>query len=267
MRIVVVGASSGIGRSIGLGLAARGDRVAFLARRRERIEEAAAEAGDGSVAVVCDVTDDESCRRAVDEAAAALGGIDGLVYAAAVAPIGPLEDVDGATWGRVFATNVTGAALTTAAALPHLAAAEGAAVYLSSISASLTPSWPLIGAYATSKAALDKLVEAWRVEHPEVGFTRFVMGDCIGGDGHSTTEMLTGASPEVVARAVGEWSARKYFTGDFIDVEHLVEVIGSVLRCGKSSVIPSLALIARVPQGSPAPDPARIADVASAPPP
>ena len=49
------------------------------------------------------------------------------------------------------------------------------------MSALLTPPWPGLGAYAVSKAALDKLVEAWRAEHPHVAFTRLVIGDCIGG--------------------------------------------------------------------------------------
>ena len=43
-----------------------------------------------------------------------------------------------------------------------------------------------------SKAALDKLVEAWRAEHPAVGFTRLVVGDCAGGEGPSMTEFTTG---------------------------------------------------------------------------
>ena len=60
-------------------------------------------------------------------------------------------------------------------------------MYLSSVSASLTPPWPGLGAYAVSKAALDKLVEAWRAEHPGVNFTRCIVGDCGGGDGESAT--------------------------------------------------------------------------------
>ncbi len=177
-----------------------------------------------------------------------------MVYAAAIAQIGPLERVGADEWAALFATNVIGAALVTAAALPHLAAAEGAAVYLSSISASLTPSWPMIGGYATTKAALDKLVEAWRVEHPEVGFTRLTMGDCIGGEGHSTTEFLAGAEPELIGEALAEWTTRKYFTGNFIDVEHLIDQVRSVIGCGKSSVVPHLTIIARVPVDSGAPD-------------
>ncbi|WP_033715889.1 SDR family NAD(P)-dependent oxidoreductase, partial [Mycobacterium avium] len=71
---MVVGASSGLGRCIGVGLAQRGDRVALLARRRQRIEAAAKDAGPGAVAIECDVTDQASCASAIGEAADALGG-------------------------------------------------------------------------------------------------------------------------------------------------------------------------------------------------
>src|SRR5271170_905127 len=86
MRTVVVGASSGLGRSIGIGLTQRGGQTALLARRRERLEAAAAEAGAAALVVPCDVTDTASCRSAVAEAAEGLGGIDALVYASAVGP-------------------------------------------------------------------------------------------------------------------------------------------------------------------------------------
>jgi len=122
--------------------------------------------------VACDVTDDQSCQAAVAEAADGLGGIDALVYATGVGPLGRLVDISGETWRRTFDTNVVGAALITAAAIPHLTESRGVAAYLSSISASFTPPWPGLGAYATSKAALDTMVEAWRNEHPAVSFTR-----------------------------------------------------------------------------------------------
>jgi NAD(P)-dependent dehydrogenase (short-subunit alcohol dehydrogenase family) len=249
-RVVVVGASSGLGRCIALGLARQGKQVAMLARRRDRLDAAAREAGGGSVAVTCDVTDEKSCTNAVDEAAAALGGIDGLVYSTGVITIMPLDQMGAAVWSKLFATNVTGASLITAAALPHLARAGGSAVYLSSISASVGPPWPFIGGYAASKAALDKLVEAWRVEHPSVGFTRLTIGDCLGGEGDSATGSLGGNDPEHISRAVAEWQRLGYFTGHFIDVDHLVEVVASALHCGASSVIPSLILVPRVPTAS-----------------
>ena len=79
MKAVVIGASSGLGRCIGIGLAHRGADVALLARRHDRLVDAAKEAGPGTLAVRCDVTDEASCRAAIEEAAAGLGGIDALV--------------------------------------------------------------------------------------------------------------------------------------------------------------------------------------------
>jgi NAD(P)-dependent dehydrogenase (short-subunit alcohol dehydrogenase family) len=239
-RVIVVGASSGLGRTIGVGLARRGARVALLARRKERLDHAAIEAGNGAIAVTCDVTGQDSCQAAIAEAAATLGGIDALVYSTGKIAVAPLEDVDAATWADLFATNVTGAALTTAAALPHLAAARGVAVYLSSISASLTPPWPKIGSYVTTKAALDKLVEAWRAEHPHVRFTRLALGDCAGGDGHNATEFINSADPELITAAINDWIAMGYMTGNLIDPSELVQVLDTVIRCG--SAIPSVTL-------------------------
>ena len=131
MRTVVVGASSGLGRCIGIGLGQRGDQVALLARRRERLDDAAKETGPGTLVIECDVTDEASTRKAIDEAAAGLGGIDALIYTPGIGPLRKLIDVDAATWRRVFDTNVTGAALVTAAAVPHLTESGGAAAYLS----------------------------------------------------------------------------------------------------------------------------------------
>src|SRR5690349_7239825 len=127
MRTVVVGASSGLGRCLGVGLAHRGARVALLARRKDRLDAAATEAGNGAIAIACDVTDHASVAAAVAEAATAFDGFDALVYTPAIGPLRRLADVDADTWARVFATNVTGAALVTAAAIPHLTASRGTA--------------------------------------------------------------------------------------------------------------------------------------------
>lgn len=248
IRVVIVGASSGLGRSIGVALADRGARVAFLARRKDRLAEAAAEAGSGSVAIVCDVTDETSCQDAINDAAAALGGIDALIYSTGLLLVQRLRRIDVATWQRMFTTNVIGAALVTAAAVPHLSESSGTAVYLSSTSASMTPPWPLAGAYVATKAALDKLVEAWRGEHPDVGFTRLAVGDCMGGPGHSMTELLRDQPDRALLRAATkEWMARGYINGKLVDIEHLVDIVEAVLKCGKSSTIPSLTLTPRGP--------------------
>lgn len=218
MRTVVVGASSGLGRSIATGLGQRGATVALLARRLDRLVDAAREAGPGAVAVACDVTDEKSCRAAIAE-----------------------------TWRRTFDTNVIGAALVTAAAIPHLAKTRGVATYLSSVSASFTPPWPGLGAYATSKAALDTLVEAWRSEHPAVGFTRVVVGDCAGGEGASATEFTNEWDWDVAADFYPIWEARNYLSGSLMDVDELVRVVDTVLRCGASAHMPLVAVTPRPP--------------------
>jgi NAD(P)-dependent dehydrogenase (short-subunit alcohol dehydrogenase family) len=245
LRVAVVGGSSGLGRCIGIGLAEKGAQVAFVARRQDRLENAAKEAGNEAAAVVCDVTDAASCQRAMAQVVDAFGGLDAIVYTTGMGVLAPLAEVSADQWAQLFATNVTGASLFTSAAAPHLAAAGGSAVYLSSLSASYTAPWPLLGAYAVSKAALDKLVESWRIEHPEIGFTRLAVGDCFGGPGDSQTEFNKTWDPEALDKAIRFWMEHGQMQGGLIDADHLVEVVYSVLRCGKSSFIPYLTMAAR----------------------
>jgi NAD(P)-dependent dehydrogenase (short-subunit alcohol dehydrogenase family) len=242
---VVVGASSGLGRCIGIGLAQRGAHVALLARRRDRLERAAEEAGPGTIPLECDVTDATSCQAAIDKAAGELGAIDALVYTPAIGPLARLVDTDADTWRRVFDTNVIGAALMTTAALPHLVATGGTALYLSSVSASLTDPWPGLGAYAVSKAALDKLVEAWRAEHSGVSFTRCIVGDCAGGQGESATGFADNWDWDLAGEFHPIWTARGLLAGSLIDVEQLVEAIDGVLRSGSTLSVPSITLAPR----------------------
>jgi NAD(P)-dependent dehydrogenase (short-subunit alcohol dehydrogenase family) len=245
MRTVVVGASSGLGRCIGIGLARRGAHVALLARRRDKLDDAAKEAGGETLAIACDVTDEPSCRAAIAEASAGLGGIDALVYAPAIGVLARLADTDADMWRRTFDTNVTGAAIVTRAAIGDLTASAGTAAYLSSVSASLTAPWPGLGAYLVSKAALDKLVDAWRSEHPDVAFSRIVVGDCAGGEGDGLTQFANAWNTDLAAELGQEWVARNLLAGSLIDVDHLVGVVDAVLRGGASLSIPSITVTPR----------------------
>lgn len=247
MRTVVVGASSGLGRCIAVGLGKRGARVALLARRQARLADAAREAGADAFPITCDVTDEASVTSAIEHAAGELGGIDALVYATGIGSLSRLADVDATTWRQLFDTNVIGAALVTAAAVPHLTAASGTAAYLSSVSASLTPPWPGLGAYAVSKAALDKLVEAWRAEHPLIAFTRVTVGDCAGGEGDSMTQFNAGWDPDLAVEMGTIWVTRQYLAGSLMEVDELVNVLDGILRCGPSANIPFVAVTPRLP--------------------
>jgi NAD(P)-dependent dehydrogenase (short-subunit alcohol dehydrogenase family) len=247
MKTVVVGASSGLGRCIATHLAGNGAHVALLARRKDRLDEVAAVAGGGAFAVECDVTDEASVRSAVDEATTGLGGIDSLVYATGVGPLARIEDFDAATWRRTLDTNVVGAALVTAAALPHLRESSGAAAYLSSVQSSMTQPWPGMATYSVSKAALDKLVEAWRIEHPGVGFTRVVVGECMGGDGEAQSHFAEDWDMDLAMELMPIWTARGHMSGGFIDVAELASLVETVLRGGAGVSIPSVTITPRPP--------------------
>lgn len=248
MRVVVVGASSGLGRSIGIGLAANGAQVALLARRKDRLEGAAEEAGAGALAIACDVTDPLSCQQAISEAAAGMGGIDAVIYAAAIAPLSRIAETEVETWRSAFDTNVIGASLVTAAALPHLKESSGRVIYLSSVSASQTAPWPGLGSYIVSKAALDKLVDVWRTEHPSVGFTRLVVGDCAGGEGPSMTEMGAGWDPALAGEFGMLWYSKGLVTGTLMPVEQLIQAVDGLVRLGTGTSVPSLIVTPRPPE-------------------
>jgi NAD(P)-dependent dehydrogenase (short-subunit alcohol dehydrogenase family) len=177
-RLLVVGASSGVGRAIGLAAAAAGASVAFAARRLDLLKTAVDEAGSPSLAVVCDVTDPSSVVEAVEGVVKVFGGLDAVVYATGIDPLIRIEDVEADAWAHLFATNVIGASLVVRAALPHLRAVNGRAVFISATSVGRP--LPGMGAYATSKAALEELARAWRSEHPEVSFSTIAIGMTLG---------------------------------------------------------------------------------------
>lgn len=237
-RTIVIGASSGLGRCIGVALAQRGDHVALLARRRQRLEVAAKEAGPQAVAVECDVTDETSVRSAMDLAADALGGIDNLVYTPAIGPLVRLVDTDARIWRQVFDTNVIGAALATAAAITHLSASSGKVVYLSSDAGTFGPPWPGLGAYGVSKAALERLIEAWRAEHPDIGFTALIVGECPGGEGDSQTGFNLGWDPALAMENYPVWLSRGCMPGQLMPVADLISVVHTILRTDAATSMP-----------------------------
>jgi NAD(P)-dependent dehydrogenase (short-subunit alcohol dehydrogenase family) len=202
LRALVVGASSGIGREVALQLGAGGARVVVAARRADRLEEAAAAVGGGATRVVCDVRDEAQCEAVVAQAAERLGGLDVVVYATAVDPLVKLVDTDLDRWRQVYETNVFGASLVTRAALAPLTESKGRMVYISATSVGRP--LPGMGAYETSKAALDELVRAWRGEHPEIGFCNVAVGNTLGTEVHQTWDgaLLAELSPL--------WEARGY---------------------------------------------------------
>jgi NAD(P)-dependent dehydrogenase (short-subunit alcohol dehydrogenase family) len=201
-RVLVVGASSGIGREVAVQLGGGGARVVLAARRADRLAEAVGDVGGDASSAVCDVRDPAQCDAVVATAVERLGGLDAVVYATAVDPLVKLVDTDLERWRQVYETNVFGASLVTRAALGPLTEAGGRMVYISATSVGRP--LPGMGAYETSKAALDELVRAWRGEHPEIGFCNVAVGNTLGTEVHQTwdRDLLMELSPV--------WEARGY---------------------------------------------------------
>ncbi|MFJ9713884.1 SDR family NAD(P)-dependent oxidoreductase [Streptomyces sp. NPDC101234] len=176
-RVLVVGASSGIGRSIALTAAAGGARVAVAARRRDLLQTVANQAG--ALAVPADLADPDDCARIAEQALAGLGGIDLVVHCAAVSPITPITKTTAPVWQRLFATNVVGPLLVTSHLLPELSPGSVTAFVSSR---SVGRPYHGVGAYSASKAALDQALLSLRLEHPRHRFTRVEVGDTAGTD-------------------------------------------------------------------------------------
>jgi NAD(P)-dependent dehydrogenase (short-subunit alcohol dehydrogenase family) len=222
LRLLVLGASSGVGRAVAELANCSGARVAFAARRQDRLEQAVREAGAGAVAVRCDVRDADDCRRAVAEVVQAFGGLDALVYASGMSPLVMLAEATREEWREVLETNLVGAALVTAAAVPHLQQSGGRAVYVSSYS--VREPLPGLALYRVSKVALDALIEGWRSEYPDVDFTRAMLGNTTG------TEFANSWGPERTAAAIRLWIDRGLFPAPtMMPVDVAAEAIVSVL--------------------------------------
>jgi NAD(P)-dependent dehydrogenase (short-subunit alcohol dehydrogenase family) len=234
-RVLVVGASAGIGLVIGQRLCAAGAKVAFAARRKEVCEEAAKGSGGTAIGLSCDVTDEAQCQQVVADTVAGIGALDDVVYSAGAIPLIALTEADAYWWRLTFETNVMGAAFMTKAALPHLKQSTGSMVFLTSIS-SIGAVWPGLGVYTATKAALNRMVETWRSEHPEVGFTRVFVGPT--GDAGTGTQYDASAM-EHMARwpSLGVHSGTELCTPACIS-EAVEMVLNSASRVWDVSVVP-----------------------------
>lgn len=240
-KILIVGASAGIGRAVGVGAVRAGADVVFAARRREQLDAAVIEAGSGH-AVVLDVCDEAAVPTAVEEAVAALGGLDVLVQAAGVARLARFTDVDAAQWREVMDTNVVGPALVTRAALPYLPA--GAVVVFCSSTADEQPRWGL-AAYGASKAALNRVCSAFRSERPDVRFVRAVIGSTIG------TEFGAAFDGALLEEAFARWIVGAQTTATMMTTDDLAPVMLDVLATLRAHPEVDLPRIDLEPTGGP----------------
>jgi len=116
---LITGGGSGIGAAIARLLAETGTAVSLAGRRRQPLQQLAAELGRAA-AIAVDVTQQDQTEAMVEQARAALGPIDIIIANAGAAESSPATKLDCAQWQRLLAVNLTGAFLTVKAALPDL---------------------------------------------------------------------------------------------------------------------------------------------------
>jgi NADP-dependent 3-hydroxy acid dehydrogenase YdfG len=229
-RVLVVGASDGIGKEFAEAAIVAGASVVLAARRIDELAEIADRLGDGT-AVVADVTDDESLDALVAAAVATLGQIDLVMYAVGSASLNRVGSVDRASWNQTFATNVVGfnqlARRLVGAMVPN-----GIIVALSSETAQ-TPRDGLV-VYAASKAALETSVQGWRTEHPEVRWS------CVGIGATFPTAFGNSFDPQLLGDVMNMWVKRGLLQESFMVptevAAHLLAIYASALSLASLNV-------------------------------
>lgn len=170
-RIVLTGASEGIGRALALALATQGASLVLAARDAARLETLAQECrarGGQAVAIATDVTSEHDLDWLVSEALRAFGGIDVLVHNAGITMWSRFDALaDLSIFERVLEVNYLAPVRLTALALPHLKQSRGLIVAVASL-AGLT-GVPERSAYAASKHALIGFFESLRIELAQSG--------------------------------------------------------------------------------------------------
>ncbi|WP_163863041.1 SDR family oxidoreductase [Myxococcus eversor] len=164
--VVVTGASMGIGEELSVALAARGANLVLAARSEDalqRVKQRCQAAGGKAIAVATDVGDPEACRRMVDRAVEAFGGVDVLVNNAGISMDARFEDITDLTiFERLMRINYLGAVYCTHHALPYLKARRGLLVAVSSLTGKTGV--PTRSGYAASKHAMNGFFDSLRVE-------------------------------------------------------------------------------------------------------
>src|ERR1700684_1616916 len=222
--VIVTGASSGIGESTARLLHAAGARPVLAARRADRLAALSKELG-GALAVPTDVTDPTQVRDLVAAALDRHQRIDGLVNNVGVSMHGPLDQVDLAEFSQTLQLNVVGLLAVTQAVLPAMR--EQGFGRIVNISSGTTRRVAVgVGAYASTKAAVNMLSEVMRQELardgiavslllPSISATEF--GDGMFTLGASPRPGMVAHSPDYVAGVI----LRLLRTGeDTFDIPH-----------------------------------------------
>jgi NAD(P)-dependent dehydrogenase (short-subunit alcohol dehydrogenase family) len=228
MVALVSGGGRGIGRLLGARLAGAGAAVGLIARSADELAAAAGDirrAGGMAAAAVADVTDQRATAAAAAELRGRLGAVDILVNNAGISgPVGPLWEAPAAEWWRAVEVNLGGAFVLTQLALEHMIpAGRGRIINITSHAGVYR--WPLLSAYAASKAALVKLTETLAEETRPHGVSVFSVDPGllpIGLGGAALGATTDRRTPE---GRVGGWIRDQFAAGRGADPEEAARLI------------------------------------------
>jgi short-subunit dehydrogenase len=170
MRVLITGATSGIGRACAEHLAAQGHTVIATGRTRatlSELEDLARAKGWALHALHLDVTDPSEVASVAEDVKQRFGGIDVVMNNAGYGQAGFFVDVTTAQVKEQFSTSFFGLFDVTRAFLPQLMESRGVVLNVGSIMGRMTAPW--MGTYGAVKAAVHSLTETMRVELAAVG--------------------------------------------------------------------------------------------------
>jgi NAD(P)-dependent dehydrogenase (short-subunit alcohol dehydrogenase family) len=239
-HLLVIGASSGIGRATAQALAEWGATVVAVGRRRNLLDDLVDEMGSG-FAIEADLRDPDQCQSLVERAVASVDHFDALVFAASASALAMTADAGADVWRTVLETNVIAPALVTRSLLPYLT--PGAFLgYLSS--EVVGQPYHGLAHYAASKAALEELVRALRVEHPGHRFC------CIRVGATPDTDFSRDFSPQLAAELTPVWISRAKLPASFMTAREVgMAIAGAVAMAFASPGVDVQDVTLRPPGG------------------
>jgi NAD(P)-dependent dehydrogenase (short-subunit alcohol dehydrogenase family) len=218
-RVVLLGASAGIGRALAVRLVSEGAQVVMAARREAELAKTVAEAAGGRQ-VCTDITQAADCERLAETARENLGGIDLLVSSVGAAPLRMMAETGPEEWRKVFDTNVVGFHQVVRSCLDVLAPN---ALVAALSSESVDQPRAALGAYVASKVALERAMSSWRLEQPALRFCRIRVGQTF------PTDFGSDFDPGTLDRAITDWAARGLAPPEYLTPEDAAGAICGVL--------------------------------------